>query len=256
MNRTVAKVFTLLFTAAIVFTGCNKDMKSIETHTYKDRSYQTYNLHDQARGVLVFLHGASEAPFDDSDLLKELRSYVVENQLALIQPIGSTKCSALGLVSSATKTCWDLRDPSMDLRYIHRLIDSIEQQANTLFQTKHLLGYSNGGYLVGAGLQTSLLGEWSKVGIIAGGAVGTTPLTQTDGPQVFIEVGLDDRWQLEPSRTLYSHIHTLDPAPHYRETEFGHEVTRQRIREFLSWWDQTPLRAETPSHSSSTGVTP
>ena len=194
-------------------------------------------------GVLVYLHGARVDPLEGTSAITEIRKYASVNGYLLVQPQGSIECTSLGIMGAGSKVCWDLRDIAEEVAFLTRLVNQVGQRFGDKLENRVMLGYSNGGFLLGGALQRGLGGSWERVGIIAGGTVGDEFASPGSGPSVHIDIGTDDRWQLQPSRQLRDAIGHIDPKPSYREAPHGHAISAARMREFLSWWSAAPAAA-------------
>ena len=254
-------VSALLFCLASISPGCDMIVDDPITpqtrHEFEGRSYLLTATSKAPEGILLYLHGARKDPLAETAAVRELRTHALSRNYVVVQPRGSIDCNELGLNHHEPRVCWDLRNSRMELGYIDRLIRHVEEQVGEAFKERHVLGYSNGGFLMAAALQEGLVQAWSKVGIIAGGAVGNVRAPAVQAPPVYIEIGTGDEWQLEPSRLLRSYLGQLNPQPAYRETSDGHALSSARMRRFLSWWDASSSELPSASVTNPTpGVTP
>ena len=225
----------LVFFSAVM--GCKRFRSAPPLSIFDGLPYRSFHLSADVKGVLVYLHGASTQPLARDNIIQELENYAKEKNLALVQPSGGIDCEVLGLTSPTPRRCWNLSAPAEELRYVDALVSHLEKTFALKPMHEQILGYSNGGYLLGSALQTDQALPWSKVGILAGGAVGDKHANSANAPDIFIEVGTEDAWQLEPSRALRQALQGLEPLPSYREVTAGHEVSTKRLRDFLDWWD-------------------
>ena len=214
--------------------------QSNNRYHFENRKYRLSTTDKRPQGVLVFLHGASQAPLVETEAIHALRFYARSQNFVLLQPESSVGYSSMDNGGGSPTVSWNLRDTSQEFSFIYRLLMHVEQRLGLTFTERYALGYADGGSLMGSALQCGLGKEWSRVGIIAGGPVGSNRAPAMASPPTFIEVGLHDAWQLESSRSLRTLLKRLEPAPAYREIPDGHELSSQRLRRFLRWWDTSP----------------
>ncbi|MCK5687873.1 hypothetical protein KAI87_01325 [Myxococcota bacterium] len=185
-------------------------------------------------GVVVYLHGANDYPLADDPRLVSLLDYAQREDLILLRPLGAVSCEKLKPPRPKAR-CWEHSQIKKEIEYVTELVQHVTE-GKLANARREIVGYSNGGYLVAGAIQKGLLSGWKRAGIIAGGIIGMDSAAFADGyPDVFIEIGRDDKWQLEPSRRLHQSLNQAGYQHHYRETDDGHELSSKRIGGFLAW---------------------
>ena len=238
--QSLTRISICVATLSLSVTGCaisESGYKESQVESaFENRPFVFTRPTGEVKGVLFYLHGASVKPWEETEGRVGVRKFAESKGYVVVQPTGDISCSTLGIKGAGERLCWNLRDISGEMVFLGRLVDHLEEVSDGRFETRAILGYSNGGYLLGGALQRGLGGAWDKVGIIAGGALGAGVALKSPGPEVHIEIGTNDRWQLLPSRRLRDAIGQVQPTPVYRETSDGHDLSEKRVHSFLTWW--------------------
>jgi poly(3-hydroxybutyrate) depolymerase len=193
------------------------------------------------KGVLVYLHGiCGEPPLKvEAEHVTQVAHFATKVGFTALFPTGLPDRGYLPPPQDKW-FCWDHKNVAADIAYVSRLITAVEKEHKVRFPQRHLIGYSNGAYLVGGALQRALLKDYASVGMLSGGGIGTTPPPRGTGPAVFIEVGTSDKWTLSDCRNFVSIARTtLGDRLHVRELDCGHELSASRLEAFCTWfWSQ------------------
>ena len=64
------------------------------------------------QGVLVFLHGANQAPLAETEAVHALRFYARSQNFVLLQPEGSVGYGSMGNGCGSPTIAWNLRETS------------------------------------------------------------------------------------------------------------------------------------------------
>lgn len=152
MNNLNLRIFysTLLLCVCAAAMGCtmNNDTNDADftrSH-FENREFRISRPNDQTKAVLVFLHGASATPLEDTKVHGVLQEYAAQKGYLLVRPQGSISCAKLGIRNATPKVCWDLRDIQAEVSYIERLLEHVKGGHRSRFSEVIMLGYSNGGF--------------------------------------------------------------------------------------------------------------
>jgi predicted esterase len=224
------------FIAVLGLTGASR----ADEGKFQDRPYRLDWPTGEVSGVLVYLHGVcGDAPLkvERGQMDAVAREANGRGRAALF----ATGLRGRGYLPAPQKDafCWSHLDIGADLDYVGKLIHMVEETKKVSFATREIVGFSNGAYLLGGALQRGMLSGYARVGLIAGGGIGDPPPNLgVTRPEVFVEVGTDDVWNLEPVRRLVKRLEAADYGTrllHVRERAGGHAVDATRMTAFLGW---------------------
>lgn len=198
------------------------------------------------RGILVFLHGFSRDPWvEERDGINELSSFAARRGFITLVPLGDGRCQRRSV------RCWSLDDIEDEVDAIDDVVRGVETRGRPL--ERRIVGFSSGGFFLGAALERDLLDDYTRVGIIGGGAVGQRWTSLTDVPPTFLELGRDDDENRGAMRSLERRLLSRDADDvHVREVAGGRALTSERARHFIRWfWGVSPSTKE-PATTSMT----
>lgn len=201
------------------------------------------------KGVVVFLHGLSSDPLvEEADGIEMLTTMASRRGFITVVPVAPRRCR------QGKAHCWSLDDVAEELASVDAAVDAVARNGGAGFR-RHIVGFSNGGFLLGAALERQLLDDFDQVGIVAGGPVGAQAKTPLDVPTVYLEVGRADRYQRSATVALRDRLRARTPegVVHFREVKGGHEFSAERAQSFLRWfWAASPAKTEsTPPSTTS-----
>ncbi len=211
---------------------------------FRGRTYRVAWPDGDARGVLIFMHGLSRQPFvEEGEGMAAIARIANARGMVAVFPRARRLCGA-------GKRCWSTADPDGELGYVDALVDHLERQSGARFDERQIVGFSNGGFLVGAGVEQGLLDDYGRVGIIAAGPVGhARHRSLSAAPPIFIEVGTEDRYQRGSTERLYRRFDAMTPKQLlFREVPGRHVINAARAESFLAWF----WKDDTSSHRALT----
>jgi predicted esterase len=167
------------------------------------------------RKAIIYLHGMGSDPIKGEQLnINRLKYLAEKNNFEFILPRAQGNCSYLKK-KRKEQICWDHLNINKELGVI---LEKVKGYREII-----ILGFSNGGYLLGGALQRGYLNNVSKVGILSGGGIGTKVSHKRISPKVFIEVGKKDEWNKKWGLKLKNMLsRKSENVIYYREIDRSH----------------------------------
>ena len=177
--------------------------------------------------IIIYLHGMGMSPIkaEKFNIIK-ISNFANRKGYGFVSPEAKSTCGYLKPKRVGLK-CWDHTNINSEVKNIFKNIPTSSEVI--------IIGFSNGGYLLGGALQLGYLKNVSRVGIISGGPVGSISPKNKIIPKVFIEVGVKDKWNKKWGKTLYSMLSKKNKEVYFRKVDRDHFPTPDQILSFTKW---------------------